>query len=108
LILLHPLRIKDVGIKTLSSNLCAVGVLPHVALDVIGAAPLGIPHSASKAPPINIIGKPVVACVDTAVKPEGVNEGTAHVGHLFRDADLVVVEIGEVLRFVLVVVEDLG
>ena len=30
------------------------------------------------------------------------------VGHLFRNADLVVVEIGEVLRFVLVVVEDLG
>ena len=30
------------------------------------------------------------------------------VGHLARDADLVVVEIGEVLRFVLVVVEDLG
>ena len=29
------------------------------------------------------------------------------VGHLFRDADLVVVEIGEVLRFVLVVAEDL-
>ena len=30
------------------------------------------------------------------------------VGHLARDADLVVVEIGEVLRFVLVVMEDLG
>ena len=30
------------------------------------------------------------------------------VGHLARDADLVVVEIGEVLPFVLVVVEDLG
>ena len=30
------------------------------------------------------------------------------VGHLARDADLVVVEIGEVLRFVLVVLEDLG
>ena len=30
------------------------------------------------------------------------------IGHLPRDADLVVVEIGEVLRFVLVVVEDLG
>ena len=30
------------------------------------------------------------------------------VGHLARDADLVVVEIGEVLRFVLVVVENLG
>ena len=30
------------------------------------------------------------------------------VGHLARDADLVVVEIGEVLCFVLVVVEDLG
>ena len=30
------------------------------------------------------------------------------VGHLARDADLVGVEIGEVLRFVLVVVEDLG
>ena len=30
------------------------------------------------------------------------------VGHLPRYADLVVVEIGEVLRFVLVVVEDLG
>ena len=29
------------------------------------------------------------------------------VGHLARDADLVVVEIGEVLLFVLVVVEDL-
>ena len=29
------------------------------------------------------------------------------VGHLARDADLVVVEIGEVLRFVLVVMEDL-
>ena len=29
------------------------------------------------------------------------------VGHLARDADLVVVEIGEVLPFVLVVVEDL-
>ena len=31
-----------------------------------------------------------------------------NVGHLFRYADLVVVEIGEVLGFVLVVVEDLG
>ena len=30
------------------------------------------------------------------------------VGHFFRYADLVVVEIGEVLGFVLVVVEDLG
>ena len=30
------------------------------------------------------------------------------IGHLARDADLVVVEIGEVLPFVLVVVEDLG
>ncbi len=30
------------------------------------------------------------------------------VGHLARDADLVGVEIGEVLRFVLVVLEDLG
>ncbi len=30
------------------------------------------------------------------------------IGHLFRDADLVVVEIGEVLRFVLIVAEDLG
>ena len=30
------------------------------------------------------------------------------VGHLARDADLIVVEIGEVLSFVLVVVEDLG
>ena len=30
------------------------------------------------------------------------------VGHLARDADLVVVEIGEVLRFVLIVAEDLG
>ena len=30
-----------------------------------------------------------------------------NVGHLFRYADLVVVEIGEVLGFVLVVVEDL-
>ena len=30
------------------------------------------------------------------------------VGHLARDADLVVVEIGEVLYFVLVVMEDLG
>ena len=30
------------------------------------------------------------------------------VGHLARDADLVVVEIGEVLLFVSVVVEDLG
>ena len=30
------------------------------------------------------------------------------VGHLARYADLVVVEIGEVLCFVLVVVEDLG
>ena len=30
------------------------------------------------------------------------------VGHLARDADLVGVEIGEVLPFVLVVVEDLG
>ena len=30
------------------------------------------------------------------------------VGHLARDADLVVVEIGEVLCFVLVVAEDLG
>ena len=29
------------------------------------------------------------------------------IGHLVRDADLVVVEIGEVLRFVLVVMEDL-
>ena len=29
------------------------------------------------------------------------------VGHLFRNADLVVVEIGEILRFVLVVVEYL-
>ena len=29
------------------------------------------------------------------------------VGHLARDADLVGVEIGEVLRFVLVVAEDL-
>jgi len=30
------------------------------------------------------------------------------VGHFFQDADLIVVEIGEVLSFVLVVVEDLG
>ena len=30
------------------------------------------------------------------------------VGHLARDADVVGVEIGEVLRFVLVVMEDLG
>ena len=30
------------------------------------------------------------------------------VGHLARYTDLVVVEIGEVLRFVLVVAEDLG
>ena len=30
------------------------------------------------------------------------------VGHLARDADVVVVEIGEVLPFVLVVMEDLG
>ena len=30
------------------------------------------------------------------------------VGHLFQNANLVVVEIGEVLIFVLVVVEDLG
>ena len=30
------------------------------------------------------------------------------ISHLARYADLVVVEIGEVLRFVLVVVEDLG
>ena len=35
-------------------------------------------------------------------------EITVDVGHLFRDADLVVVEIGEVLPFLLVVVEDLG
>ena len=35
-------------------------------------------------------------------------EITVDVGHLFRDADLVVVEIGEVLLFVLVVVKDLG
>ena len=34
-------------------------------------------------------------------------EITINVGHLPRDADLVVVEIGEVLPFVLVVVEDL-
>ena len=31
-----------------------------------------------------------------------------NVGHLARDADLVSMEIGEVLRFVLVVMEDLG
>ena len=31
-----------------------------------------------------------------------------NVGHLFWNADLVVVEIGEVLLFILVVVEDLG
>ena len=31
-----------------------------------------------------------------------------NVGHLFRYADLVVVEIGEILPFVLVVMEDLG
>ena len=30
-----------------------------------------------------------------------------NVGHLLRDADLVVVEIGEILCFVLVIVEDL-
>ena len=30
------------------------------------------------------------------------------VGHFFQDADLIVVEIGEVLSFVLVVMEDLG
>ena len=30
-----------------------------------------------------------------------------NVSHLFRDVDLVVMEIGEVLPFVLVVVEDL-
>ena len=30
------------------------------------------------------------------------------VGHFFQDADLIVVEIGEVLLFVLVVAEDLG
>lgn len=34
-------------------------------------------------------------------------EITVNVSHLFRDADLVVMEIGEVLPFVLVVVEDL-
>ena len=33
---------------------------------------------------------------------------TVDVGHLFRDADLIGVEIGEVLLFVLVIVEDLG
>ena len=32
---------------------------------------------------------------------------TMDIGHLPRDADLVVMEIGEVLPFVLVVVEDL-
>ena len=35
-------------------------------------------------------------------------EITVDVGHLARYADLVVVEIGEVLFFVLVVAEDLG
>ena len=30
-----------------------------------------------------------------------------NISHLFRDADLVVMEIGEVLPFVLVVIEDL-
>ena len=35
-------------------------------------------------------------------------EITMNVGHLARDADLVVVEIGEVLFFVLVFAEDLG
>ena len=35
-------------------------------------------------------------------------EITMNVGHLFRYADLVVVEIGKVLCFVLIVVEDLG
>ena len=30
------------------------------------------------------------------------------IGHLARDTDVVVVEIGEVLLFVLVVMEDLG
>ena len=44
--------------------------------------------------------------------PSGVfavpQEIAVDVGHLFRDADLVVVEIGEVLLFVSVVMEDLG
>ena len=35
-------------------------------------------------------------------------EITVDVGHFFRDADLVGVEIGEVLRFVWVALEDLG
>ena len=43
--------------------------------------------------------------------PSGVfavpQEITVNVGHLARDADLVSMEIGEVLPFVLVVVEDL-
>ena len=33
---------------------------------------------------------------------------TMNVGHLARDADLVGMEIGDVLRFVSVVMEDLG
>ena len=55
---------------------------------------------------------PIDALIFFQTTPGGVfavpQQITMNVGHLARDADLVVVEIGEVLPFVLVVVEDLG
>ena len=55
---------------------------------------------------------PIDALILFQTAPGGVfavpEEIAVDVGHLARDADVVVVEIGEVLSFVLVVLEDLG
>ena len=54
---------------------------------------------------------PIDALILFQTTPAGVvtkpNQIAVLIGHLARDADLVVVEISEVLRFVLVVAEDL-
>ena len=59
-----------------------------------------------------LVGVPIDAFVLFQTTPSGVfavpQEIAVDVGHLARDANLIVVEIGEVLRFVLVVAEDLG
>ena len=59
-----------------------------------------------------LMGVPIDALILFQTTPGGVfavpQQIAIDVGHLPRDADLVGMEIGEVLCFVLVVVEDLG